>query len=80
MQWFPCKVLLSKDHATLERRDLLAQTTGLSLSGLERSSLAELGSGLYRKGQAMGEGESFWSLIICDHLIEQVDQHAWLIE
>jgi hypothetical protein len=32
-----------------------------------------LGSGLYRRGQAMGEGESLWSLIICDHQMEQVD-------
>jgi hypothetical protein len=37
------------------------------------SDLGELGSGLYRRGQAMGEGESLWSLIICDHQMEQVD-------
>jgi hypothetical protein len=24
-------------------------------------------------GQAMGEGERVWSLIICDHQIEQID-------
>jgi hypothetical protein len=33
----------------------------------------KMGSGLYRRGQAMGEGESLWSLIICDHQMEQVD-------
>jgi hypothetical protein len=32
-----------------------------------------MGSGLYRRGQAIGEGESLWSLIICDHQMEQVD-------
>jgi hypothetical protein len=57
----------------MERKDLLVQTAGLSLSGSEWSGLAELGSGLYRRGQAMGEGESLWSLIICDHQMEQVD-------
>jgi hypothetical protein len=35
--------------------------------------LAELGSGLCRRGPAMGEGESLWSLIICNHQMEQVD-------
>jgi hypothetical protein len=50
------------------KKDLLGiQTAGLSLSGSEWSSLAEMGSGLYRRGQAMGEGETVWSLIICDH-------------
>jgi hypothetical protein len=34
--------------------------------------LAELGIGLYRRGQDMQEGESLWSLIICDHQMEQV--------
>jgi hypothetical protein len=33
----------------------------------------KMGSGLYRRGQAMGEGESLWSPIICDHQMEQVD-------
>jgi hypothetical protein len=32
-----------------------------------------LGGGLYRRGQAMVEGESLWSLIICDHQMEQVN-------
>jgi hypothetical protein len=56
----------------VEKKDLL-QTAGLTLrSG--SSSLSEMGSGLYRRGQAMGEGESLWSPIICDHQkIEQVD-------
>jgi hypothetical protein len=58
----------------VEKKDLLGiQTAGLSLSGSEWSDLAELGSGLYRRGQAMGEGESLWSLIICGHQMEQVD-------
>jgi hypothetical protein len=57
----------------VERKDLLGiQTAGLSLLGLEYSSLAELGSGLYRRGQAMGKGERAWSLIIYDHQMEQV--------
>jgi hypothetical protein len=29
-----------------------------------------MGSGLYRRDQAMGEGESLWSLI--DHQMEQI--------
>jgi hypothetical protein len=33
----------------------------------------KMGSGLYRRGQAMGEGESLWSPIICDHQMEQVN-------
>jgi hypothetical protein len=37
------------------------------------SGLGELGSVLYKRGQAMGEGESLWSLIICDHQMEQVN-------
>jgi hypothetical protein len=35
--------------------------------------LAGMGSGLYRRGQAVREGESSWSPIICDHQMEQVD-------
>jgi hypothetical protein len=38
--------------------------------------LGELGSGLYRRGQAMEEGESLWSPIICDHQMKQVDMHG----
>jgi hypothetical protein len=45
----------------------------MSLSGSECSTLAEMGSGLYRRRQAIEEGESLWSLIICDHQMEQVD-------
>jgi hypothetical protein len=40
--------------------------------------LAELGSGLYRRGQAIKEGESLWSLIICGHQMEQVDMPGYL--
>jgi hypothetical protein len=71
---YTCKELPNKDHGMCgKERFIRNQTTGLSLSGSECSSLAEMGSGLYRRGQAMGEGESLWSLIICDHQMEQVD-------
>jgi hypothetical protein len=33
----------------------------------------KMGSGLHRRGQTMEKGESPWSLIICDHQMEQVD-------
>jgi hypothetical protein len=59
----------------VERKDLLGTRLQGCLNPLLRlgsSSLAEMGSVLYRRGQAMGEGESFWSLIICDHQMEQV--------
>jgi hypothetical protein len=58
----------------MEKKDLLEPDhRALTLLGSEWSGLAELGSGLYRRGQAMGEGESLWSLIICNHQMEQVD-------
>jgi hypothetical protein len=59
----------------VERKDLLEiQTAGLPPYPRSGSSdLAELGSGFYRRGQAMGKGGSLWSLIICDHQMEQVD-------
>jgi hypothetical protein len=57
----------------VERKDLLR----CRLHGCPPRSgsinLGELGSGLYRRGQAMGEGETFWSLIICDHQMEQAN-------
>jgi hypothetical protein len=63
-----------KTMPCVERKDLLGiQTAGLSLSGSEWNGLAELGSGLYRRGQAMVEGERVWSLIISDHQMEQVN-------
>jgi hypothetical protein len=31
-----------------------------------------MSSVIYRRSQAMGEGESLWSLIICDHQMKQV--------
>jgi hypothetical protein len=55
-----------------KERFMRGQIAGLSLLGSEHSSLAGMGSGLYRRGQAMEKGESLWSLIICDHQIEQV--------
>jgi hypothetical protein len=63
-----------KTTPRVERKDLLEiQTAGLPPTPRSGSSdLGELGSGLYRRGQAMGEGESLWSLIICDHQMEQV--------
>jgi hypothetical protein len=56
----------------VEKKDLL-QTAGLSPSRSGSSSMAAVGSGLYRRGQAIGEGESLWSSIICDHQMEHVD-------
>jgi hypothetical protein len=56
-----------------KERFIRNQTSGLPLSGSESSDLAEMGSGLYRRGQAMGEEESLWSPIICDHHMEQVN-------
>jgi hypothetical protein len=57
----------------VKERFIRNQTLGLSLSGSECISLAEMGNGLYRRGQAMGERESLWSPIICNHQMEQVD-------
>jgi hypothetical protein len=69
-----CKELPDKDHTMCgKERFIRGQTAGLSLLGSEHSSLAGMGSGLYRRGQAMGEGESLWSPIICDQQMEQVD-------
>jgi hypothetical protein len=69
-----CKELLNKDHARCgKERFIRNQTAGLSFLGSECGGLAEMGSGLYRRSQAKGEGESLWSLIICDHQMEQVD-------
>jgi hypothetical protein len=73
-----CKVLPNKDHTTCgKERFIRNQNAGLSLSGSECSGLAGMGSGLYRRGQAMGEGESLWSPIICDHQMEQVDMAGY---
>jgi hypothetical protein len=56
------------------KKDLLEpDDRAVTLLGSEYSGLAELGSGLFRRGQAMEEGESLWSLIICDHQMEQVN-------
>jgi hypothetical protein len=41
----------------VERKGLLVQTAGPSLLGSEWGGLAKLGSGLYRRVRAMGEGE-----------------------
>jgi hypothetical protein len=58
----------------VEKKDLLEpDCMTVTLLGSECSRLAELGSGLYRRGQAMGKGESLWSLLICDHQMEQVN-------
>jgi hypothetical protein len=43
----------------VEKKDLLeSDCRTVTLLGSECSSLAEMGSGLYRRGQAMGEEES----------------------
>jgi hypothetical protein len=69
-----------KTMSHVERKDLLEiQTTRLPPSPRSGSSdLAELGSGLYRRGQAMGEGESLWSPIICHHQMNR--STCWLVE
>jgi hypothetical protein len=55
------------------------QITGLSLFQVQSAAAwLKMGSGLYRRGQAMGEEESVWSLIICDHQMEQVDVPGYL--
>jgi hypothetical protein len=38
-----------------------------------------MGSGLYRRGQAMGEGESLWSRLSVI-TPDGTGQHAWLVE
>jgi hypothetical protein len=63
-----------KTTPCVERKGLLVQTAGTSLFWVQsEAAWLEMGSGLYRRGQAIGEGESLWSLIICDHQMEQVD-------
>jgi hypothetical protein len=55
----------------VEKKDLLEpDCRTVTLLGSECGGLAEMGSGLYRRGQAMGEGKHLWSLIICDHQME----------
>jgi hypothetical protein len=60
-----------------KERFIKLQITGLPPPphprGQGESSLAEMSGVFYRRGQAMGEGESLWSLIICDHQMEWVD-------
>jgi hypothetical protein len=63
----------------VEKKDLLGSKLQVCLSqtcreGSEPSSLAGMGCGLCRTGQAMREGESSWSQIICDHQMEQVNR------
>jgi hypothetical protein len=73
-KWGYYKELPNKDHTMCgKERFIRNQTTGLSLLGSEHSGLTEMGSGLYRRGQPMGEGQGLWSPIICDHQMEQVD-------
>jgi hypothetical protein len=62
-----------KTMPCVERKSYKNHTMGLSLLCSECSGLAKMGSGLYRRGQAMREGESLWSPIICDHQMKQVD-------
>jgi hypothetical protein len=70
-----CKILPNKDHVTCGKENLI-KTAGLALPPTPRSgssSLAEMSGVFYRRGQAIGEGESFWSLIICGHQMERFD-------
>jgi hypothetical protein len=49
----------TKTTPRVERKDLLVKTAGPSLSGSESEvAWLKMGSGLYRRGQAMGEGVS----------------------
>jgi hypothetical protein len=57
----------------VEKKDLLEPDCRAAPQRSGSSGLAEMGSGLYRRSQAMGKGESLWSLIICDHQVEQGD-------
>jgi hypothetical protein len=59
----------------VERKDLLGTRPQGCQSFQVQSEAAwlKMDSGLYRRGQAMGEGESLWSTIICNHQMEQVD-------
>jgi hypothetical protein len=69
-----CKVLLNKDHATCGKGRFTRNPDRSAVPPRSGSyNLGEMGSGLYRRGRAMEEGESLWSLIICDHQMEQVD-------
>jgi hypothetical protein len=50
----------------VEKKDLLKlQTAGMSPSGSGSRGLAGMGSGLYRRGQAMGGGREF---LVSDYL------------
>jgi hypothetical protein len=64
-----CKVLPNKDHAMCGKERFIGiQTTLLPHPQRSGSSgLDEMSGMFYRRGQAMEEGESFWSLIIYDH-------------
>jgi hypothetical protein len=73
-----CKELVNKDHTTCGK-DLLEpdHRAGPHLrSG--SSGLDEMDSGLFRRVQAMGEGDSLWSPIICDQHMEQVNMPGQL--
>jgi hypothetical protein len=56
-----CKVLVNKDHAMWKGKIYWNQTAGCHSQVQSEAAWLKMGSGLYRKGQAMGEGESFWS-------------------
>jgi hypothetical protein len=69
-----CKVLLNKDHTTCGKERFIGTRPQGCHSFWVQSGVAwlKMGSRLYRRGQAMGEGESLLSPIICDHQMEQV--------
>jgi hypothetical protein len=73
------KELLNKDHTMCRKeRFMEIQTAGLPPLGSECSSLAAMASGLYKSGQIMRKGESYWSPIICDHQMEWADMPSLL--
>jgi hypothetical protein len=70
-----CKVLLNKDHTTCGKERFIGTRLQDCHSFQVQSEAAwlKMGSGLYRRGKPMREGERLWSLIICDHHMEQVN-------
>jgi hypothetical protein len=72
-----CKVLPKKDHATSHMwkgKVYWPRPQGHhSFRVQSEAAWLKVGSGLYKRGRAMGAGKSLWSLIICDHQMEQVD-------
>jgi hypothetical protein len=68
-------IIANKDHTTCGKERFIGTRPQGHHSFRVQSEVAwlKMGSGLYRRGQAMREGESLWSLIICNHQMEQVN-------